>query len=159
MCRSSFLCVDFSSCCAGALKHVGSVTEALRLSYGMWDLRSRPRDRSWSSCVGSMSLIHCTAREVSLGCTVEWPRENPSWSPFFHLYLVPYMWIQRRQDYRRGFPGGTSGKELTCQCRRHKRCRFDPWVGKIPWKRAWQPTSVFLPGESHEQRNLTSYSQ
>ena len=29
-----------------------------------------------------------------------------------------------------------------------KRCGFDPWVGKIPWKRAWQPTPVFLPGES-----------
>ena len=46
-----------------------------------------------------------------------------------------------------GFPGGTSDKELTCQCRRHKRCRFDPWVGKIPWRRAWQPTPVFLPDD------------
>jgi len=44
-----------------------------------------------------------------------------------------------------GFPGGVSGKELASQCRRHKRCGFDPWVGKIPWKRAWQPTPVFLP--------------
>ena len=35
-----------------------------------------------------------------------------------------------------------------------KRCRFDPWVGKIPWKRAWQLTPVFLPGESHGQRSL-----
>ena len=34
---------------------------------------------------------------------------------------------------RWGFPGGVSGKEPTCQCRRHKRCRFNPWVGKIPW--------------------------
>ena len=32
------------------------------------------------------------------------------------------------------FPGGASGKELACQCRRHKRCGFDPWVGKIPWR-------------------------
>ena len=37
-------------------------------------------------------------------------------------------------------PGGATGKELTCQFRRRKRCRFDPWVGKIPWKRKWQPT-------------------
>ena len=36
---------------------------------------------------------------------------------------------------------------------------FDPWVGKIPWRRAWQPTPVFLPGESHEKRSLASYSQ
>ena len=35
-----------------------------------------------------------------------------------------------------GFPGSTSGKETTCQCRRHKSCRYDPWVGKSPWRRA-----------------------
>ena len=35
---------------------------------------------------------------------------------------------------------------------------FDPWVGKIPWRRAWQPTPVFLPGESHGQRSLVGYS-
>ena len=50
-----------------------------------------------------------------------------------------------------GFPGGTSGKESSCQCRRHG---FDPWVGKIPWRRAWQPTPVFLPRESRGQRSL-----
>ena len=53
-----------------------------------------------------------------------------------------------------GFPGGTNDKELVCQCRRHKSCRFDPWFGKIPWRRAWQPTPAFLPGESHGQRSL-----
>ena len=57
-----------------------------------------------------------------------------------------------------GFPGDTSGKECTCQCRRHKRHRFHPRVGKIPWKRAWQPAPVFLPGESREQRSLVGYS-
>ena len=57
-----------------------------------------------------------------------------------------------------GFPGGASGKELACQCRRHKRRGFDPWVGTIPWRRAWQPTAVFLPGEPHEQRSLAGYS-
>ena len=46
------------------------------------------------------------------------------------------------------------GKEPTCQCRRRKKCRFDPQVRKIPWRRAWQPTPVFLPGESHGQRSL-----
>jgi len=45
-----------------------------------------------------------------------------------------------------GFPGGASGKELTCQCRRHKRHKFDPWVRRIPWKSAQQPTPVFWPG-------------
>ena len=46
-----------------------------------------------------------------------------------------------------GFPDGASGKESTCQYRRHKRYGFDPWVGEIPWGRAWQHTPVFLPGE------------
>ena len=56
-----------------------------------------------------------------------------------------------------GFPDGANGKELSCQCRRCKRCEFDLWVGKIPWRRAWQPTPVFLPGESHKQRSLVGY--
>ena len=55
-------------------------------------------------------------------------------------------------------PGGTSSKESNCQCRRHKRCEFDPWVEKIPWRRKWQPTPVFFPAESHEQRSLVGYS-
>ena len=42
-----------------------------------------------------------------------------------------------------------SGREPTCQCRRRKRYGFKPWVRKILWRRAWQPTPVFLPGESH----------
>ena len=52
------------------------------------------------------------------------------------------------QNWIRASQGGAIGKELTCQCRRHKRHRFNPWVGKIPWRRAGQPTPVFLPGES-----------
>ena len=50
---------------------------------------------------------------------------------------------------RRGFPGGASGKEPACQCWRHKRDVFDPWVRKIPWRRAWQLTPVLLTGESY----------
>ena len=52
---------------------------------------------------------------------------------------------------------GTRGKEPASQCSRLKRHRFDPWVGKIPWRRKWQSTPVFLPGESHGQRNLAGY--
>ena len=48
-----------------------------------------------------------------------------------------------------GFPSGANGKESACQCRRHKGHSFDPWDGKIPWRRAWQFTAVFLPGEYH----------
>ena len=45
-----------------------------------------------------------------------------------------------------GFSGSTGGKEPTCQCRRRKRRRFGPWVRKIPWRKARQPTLVFLLG-------------
>ena len=52
----------------------------------------------------------------------------------------------------------SSGKETACQCRRRKTCEFDPCIGKIHWRRALQPTPVFLPGESHGQRSLVGYS-
>ena len=52
-------------------------------------------------------------------------------------------------------PGGSVMKKSTCQGRRP---RINPWVGKIPWRRKWLPTPVFLPGESHGQRGLVDYS-
>ena len=55
-------------------------------------------------------------------------------------------------------PRWYSIKDSACQCRRCKRCRFNPWVRKIPWSRKWQPTPVFLPGKSHGQRSLAGYS-
>ena len=57
-----------------------------------------------------------------------------------------------------GLPGGASDKEPACHCSRCKRHGFDPWVGKIPWGRAWQPTFVFSPGESHGRRRRVGYS-
>ena len=50
-----------------------------------------------------------------------------------------------------GLPRWVSGKESTCQCGKHRRCGFDPRVWKIPWRRRWQLTPVFLPGKSHGQ--------
>ena len=62
------------------------------------------------------------------------------------------------QTYKlRGSPGVTSGRKPTCQCRRHKRHGFNPWIKKIPWMRAWQQILVFLPGESFGQRSLEGY--
>ena len=52
-------------------------------------------------------------------------------------------------------PRWSSGKASTCQCRRGW---FDPWVGKMPWRRKWQPTPAFLPGKFHGQRSLVDYS-
>ena len=54
-----------------------------------------------------------------------------------------------------GFPGGTGGEEPAYQRRRRG---FEPWVGKMPRRRAWPPTPVLLPGESHGQRSLAGYS-
>ena len=62
-----------------------------------------------------------------------------------HGYVTEINWY---------FPGSASGKELTCQCRRCRRCEFNTWVRKIPWQRAWQPTPVFLSGKSHGLRSL-----
>ena len=56
------------------------------------------------------------------------------------------------------FPNGASGKEPACQCTSHRRRGFDSWVGKIPWRRAWEPTPIFLPGETHGPGSLTGYS-
>ena len=61
--------------------------------------------------------------------------------------------IFRSSTFAIGFPSGSDGKESACG-----RPRFDPWVGKIPWRREWISTPVFLPGEFHGQRSLVDYS-
>ena len=70
------------------------------------------------------------------------------WTYVCHSWAHPCFLAQ-------GIPRPGSGKESTCQCR---RCEFDPWVWKIPWKREWLSTPVFLPGESHGQRKLMGHS-
>ena len=53
---------------------------------------------------------------------------------------------------RKGLPRWLSGKESTCQCRRCRKLVSDPWVRKIPWRKKWQPTPVFLPRKFHGER-------
>jgi len=60
--------------------------------------------------------------------------------------------------YIRGFLGGASGKEPTCQCKRCKRWEFNPWVRKIPLDECMATHSIFLPGETHGQKRLVGYS-
>ena len=62
----------------------------------------------------------------------------------------PTYWTSMRSTSW-GFPGGINVEE--CHCKRHKRHGFDPWVKKIPWRRAWHPTPVFLPEKSHGQKS------
>ena len=61
-------------------------------------------------------------------------------TPLADLNLRGYKWSHL------GFPGGTSGKESACQGKKCKRCGFDPWIGKIPWRRERLPTLRWLDG-------------
>ena len=74
----------------------------------------------------------------------KWDRLVPQLDP---ICVFKSWWGFRTTKIKtnRGFPAGTSGKESVCQCRRYKRCQFDPWVKKVPWRRKWLPTPVFLP--------------
>ena len=80
------------------------------------------------------------------------------YSIFIHLPSEGHPWLFWWLWIKLGFPGSASDKESPYQCKRLKRCRFDPWVKKIPWRRVWQPTPVFFPGESHGLRGLEGYS-
>ena len=67
-------------------------------------------------------------------------------------------WLSRSYILHVGFPGGTSGKEPACQCRRHKRWGLDPWFGKIPWGRHGNPLQYSCLENLHGQRSLVGYS-
>ena len=87
-----------------------------------------------------------------VGCSVTRAEERESCSrPHEWAYNVLACQVM-------GFPGGASGKEPARQSRSPKRRWFNPWVRKIPRRRAWQPTTVLLPRESHGQRSLTEDS-
>ena len=85
------------------------------------------------------------------------------WNIYMYIFLNMCMYICMFVDIctfihaYTGFPGDDIGKESTCQCGRRRRLRIDPWVGKIPWKRKWQPTPVFLPRKSCGQKSLVGY--
>ena len=69
----------------------------------------------------------------------------------FYIYLYIILFIYNYTHTHTGLPRLHNGKESTCQCRRRKRPKFDPWVRKIPWNRKWQPSLVFLPRKFHGQ--------
>ena len=71
----------------------------------------------------------------------------------------PVMGLFQTASTQSRLPQWLSGKEPACRCRRHRRCGFDPWIGKIPYWRKWQPAPVYLPGKSHGQRSLVDYHQ
>ena len=147
-------------------------------------VRKIPWRREWKptlvfllgKCCGQRSLVACSplGREESetterlhfhfsllcigegngnpLQCScLENPKDGGAW--WAAVYGVAQSWTRLKR-----LSSSSSHKEPTCQCRKHKRCRFDPWVGKIPWRREWQPTPLFLPGKSHGQGSLAGYS-
>ena len=106
------------------------VLAASSLSWGTWDLSVRPM----GSAAAAHGLSHWGPWTLQSQCT--------GCCPMACGIL--------------GFPGGSDSKESACQCRRP---RFDPWIGKIPWRKEWILTPVFLPGGVHGQRSLTGYTQ
>ena len=121
-----------------------------------WKVGGEGGDRGWD---GWMTLPTRWTR-VWVGSRSWWWTGKPGVLQSMEMQRVRHDWateLNWTHTEATTFPGGASGKESTCQCRRHSRCGFDHWVGKSPWRRKWQPTPEFLPGESHEQKNLAGY--
>ena len=105
-----------------------------------------PRARMWS-----FLIEHILIQTLVLPEAASPPASSllPSSRPTPHLALT-----RHNLEIKSPLHGS---QEPTCCCRRHGRRGFDPWVGKIPWRRKWHPTPVSLPAESHGQRNLAGY--
>ena len=81
-------------------------------------------------------------------------RSLVGYSPWGHR--VKHNWSNLARMYARfGLPWWLRWLSV---CLQHRRPGFDPWVGKIPWRRKWQPTPVLLPGKFHGPRSLVVYS-
>ena len=87
------------------------------------------------------------------------PKQGPYswWDVVIRVRDLSFVQILDQLTCLKGFPRWLSGKEFACQCRRCRRHRFDPSVGKIPWRRKWQPAPVFLLGKFQKQRSLLGY--
>ena len=130
--------------------------------------------KNGTSCQHQVSKLRC--KSSSLNWTLNWPQPwLTSWlQPHKKFCLLVTQFIQSQIAEPQKLSGtecslllkaatfghsfGASGKEPICQCRRHKRLRFEPWVRKILWRRTWQPTPVFMPREFHRQRSLAGNS-
>ena len=88
----------------------------------------------------------------------EWTTNELKWLYIFKLFLkirvIIFHNVQNYMKFKFQCAGGTVVKESPYQCRGHKRHEFSSWVGKIPWRREWQPTPVFLSGKIHSQGSL-----
>ena len=120
-----------------------------------------PARFSWEDLLGRVSCPLCSMLQSflwaeSLLCVIKWPntydflakRLGRKLNPYISRIFGKFIMLISLE-----LPRWLISKESACHCR---RCRFDPWVRKIPWRRKWQPTPVFLPGKSHGQWSLQS---
>ena len=132
---------------------------------GLQSMGSLRVGHDWATSLSLFTLMHwkrkwqptpmflpgeSQGRGSLVGCHLRGRTESDNWSDLAAAAAV-YTYIQHVGICVNVF------KYLSCvclQCRRHRRCEFDPWVRKIPWRRAWQPTPVFLPGKSYGHRSL-----
>ena len=135
----------------------------MQLGHKMWALPIKC-SRPWQT-VKRKPMTQETSKHSRILATVAAdPASKLSGISDSDIYPVPCPWpsagislqhqlrseIWGTESRYTGFPWQLSGKESTCQCKRHG---FNPWAGKIPWRRKWLHTPVFLPGKSHGQRS------
>ena len=106
-----------------------------------------PRRKKWQAT--PVFLPGKSHGQRSLAGYNPWGRKESNTTQWLSTHRIQKIW---------GLPGSASAQEPACQCRIYKRCGFDPWVGKMPWRRKCQPTLVFLSGKPHGQRSLAGYS-
>ena len=115
----------------GRLQSIGSLesdmTERLHFHFSL-------------SCTGegNGNLLQCSCLEN--------PKDREAW--WAAVYGVAQSWTRLKRL------SSSSGKEPACQCRKCSRSRFNSWIGKIFWRKKWQPTPLFLPGESQGWQSL-----
>ena len=111
----------------------------------------------WQKINGTGCLCDLPGKVIELPWGWSSVGQGPFSESISSLLLCLVMWVQLFlvSNVEMGLPWWLSGKEPACQSR---RSGFGPWVGKIPWRREWQPTPVLLPEKSHGQRSLVGYS-
>ena len=120
-------------------------------------------------------MVVLRLQSLVIATEIRWPtipKTFLTWDLYGKSWLIPdlkHCWLLHQQEESsrvfheelkawyesNGLPWRLSSKESSCQCR---RCMFNPWLGKILWRRKWQPTPVFLPGRSQGQKSLVGYS-
>ena len=104
---------------------------------------------------GSGAQVHRPSEQLASPLLPEGHTPLPlPWTAFIKYFTV-HLSFNTGGGQNEGFSWWLRQQRICLQCRRPG---FDPWVSKVPWRKEWQPTPVFLPGELHAQRSLVGYS-